>query len=105
LNVVLWIFESCCRPKTHLLCCNQTNYADDAVVICNFRADRVIEISKAFEYEHFTAFDRVRWPKTRFAGLMQYDGDLKLPKNFLVPPPAINGTSGEGIKVPLSFSR
>lgn len=68
---------------------------DDAVVIFNFRADRVIEISKAFEYENFTAFDRVRWPRTRFAGLMQYDGDLKLPKMYLVPPPAISGTSGE----------
>ena len=26
---------------------------------------------------------------------MQYDGDLKLPARFLVPPPAISGTSGE----------
>jgi len=67
----------------------------DAVVVFNFRADRVIEISKAFEYENFTAFDRVRWPRTLFAGLMQYDGDLKLPTQFLVPPPAISGTSGE----------
>lgn len=24
----------------------------------------------------------------------QYDGDLKLPTNYLVPPPAISGTSG-----------
>lgn len=36
---------------------------DDAVVICNFRADRVVEISKAFEYEDFNSFDRVRFPK------------------------------------------
>lgn len=67
----------------------------DAVVIFNFRADRVIELSKALEYENFTAFDRVRWPKVKFAGMMQYDGDLKLPTNFLVPPPAISGVSGE----------
>jgi 2,3-bisphosphoglycerate-independent phosphoglycerate mutase len=67
----------------------------DAVVIFNFRADRVIELSKAFEYEDFTAFDRVRWPKVLFAGMMQYDGDLKLPANCLVPPPAIAGVSGE----------
>ncbi len=26
---------------------------------------------------------------------LQYDGDLKLPTNYLVPPPAISGTSGE----------
>jgi len=67
----------------------------DAVVLFNFRADRMVEISKAFEYEDFTAFDRKRFPKTRFVGMMQYDGDLKLPARFLVPPPAINGVSGE----------
>ena len=27
--------------------------------------------------------------------MMQYDGDLKLPARFLVPPPAIHGTSGQ----------
>jgi bisphosphoglycerate-independent phosphoglycerate mutase (AlkP superfamily) len=31
----------------------------------------------------------------KFVGMMQYDGDLLLPKNFLVPPPEISGTSGE----------
>lgn len=67
----------------------------DAVVIFNFRADRVIELSKALEYKDFTAFDRVRVPQIKFAGMMQYDGDLKLPTKFLVPPPAISGVSGE----------
>lgn len=33
--------------------------------------------------------------QTRFVGMMQYDGDLKLPARFLVPPPAISGVSGE----------
>ena len=68
---------------------------DDAVIIGNFRADRVVEISKAFEYADFNEFDRVRFPKTKFVGLMQYDGDLKLPANYLVPPPLIERTSGE----------
>jgi 2,3-bisphosphoglycerate-independent phosphoglycerate mutase len=68
---------------------------DDAVVIANFRADRVVEISKAFEYADFDAFERVRFPKIKFVGLMQYDGDLKLPANYLVPPPLIERTSGE----------
>lgn len=67
----------------------------DAVVIFNFRADRVVEISKSFEYEDFSSFERTRFPKVKFAGLMQYDGDLKLPANFLVPPPAISKVSGE----------
>ena len=34
----------------------------DAVVIFNFRADRVVELSKAFEYEDFTSFDRCALP-------------------------------------------
>ncbi|PNW82060.1 hypothetical protein CHLRE_06g272050v5 [Chlamydomonas reinhardtii] len=69
----------------------------DAVVLFNFRADRMVEISKAFEYEDgFTAFERERFPKgLRFVGMMQYDGDLKLPANFLVPPPLIEHVSGE----------
>eukprot|EP00245_Coleochaete_scutata_P004536 TRINITY_DN17248_c0_g1_i1.p1 TRINITY_DN17248_c0_g1~~TRINITY_DN17248_c0_g1_i1.p1 ORF type:complete len:560 (+),score=122.06 TRINITY_DN17248_c0_g1_i1:227-1906(+) len=67
----------------------------DAVVCFNYRADRVIQISKAFEYENFTSFDRVRYPKVRYAGMMQYDGDLKLPAKYLVSPPLIDRTSGE----------
>jgi 2,3-bisphosphoglycerate-independent phosphoglycerate mutase len=68
----------------------------DAVVLFNFRADRMVEISKAFEYEDFKSFDRERYPKDlKFVGMMQYDGDLLLPKNFLVTPPLIQKTSGE----------
>lgn len=32
--------------------------------------------------------------QTLFAGMMQYDGDLRLPAKFLVPPPAIDNVSG-----------
>jgi 2,3-bisphosphoglycerate-independent phosphoglycerate mutase len=37
----------------------------DAVVLFNFRADRMVEISKAFEYPDFDIFDRERYPKVR----------------------------------------
>eukprot|EP00884_Botryococcus_braunii_P010243 jgi/Botrbrau1/1921/Bobra.0005s0026.1 len=67
----------------------------DSVVIFNFRADRVVEISKAFEYKDFKAFDRKRWPKVYFAGLMQYDGELKLPEHYLVDPPVIHQVTGQ----------
>ncbi len=40
----------------------------DAVVLFNFRADRMVEMSKAFEYEDFTHFDRVRYPKVGSRG-------------------------------------
>jgi 2,3-bisphosphoglycerate-independent phosphoglycerate mutase len=67
----------------------------DAVVFFNFRGDRAIEITRAFEEQNFDKFDRVRVPKVTYAGMLQYDGDLKLPKRFLVDPPAITDTSGE----------
>ncbi len=67
----------------------------DSVVLFNFRGDRAIEITRAFEETAFDKFDRVRVPKVTYAGMLQYDGDLKLPRRFLVNPPAILDTSGE----------
>ena len=67
----------------------------DSVVFFNFRGDRAIEITRAFEETGFDRFDRVRVPQVVYAGMLQYDGDLKLPKRFLVEPPAIRDTSGE----------
>jgi 2,3-bisphosphoglycerate-independent phosphoglycerate mutase len=67
----------------------------DSVVFFNFRGDRAIEISRAFEEASFDKFDRVRVPKVTYAGMLQYDGDLKLPKRFLVAPPSIRDTMGE----------
>jgi 2,3-bisphosphoglycerate-independent phosphoglycerate mutase len=64
----------------------------DAVVFFNFRGDRAIGISRAFEEEDFREFDRVRIPDVFFAGMMQYDGDAHIPKQFLVEPPAIDST-------------
>jgi len=67
----------------------------DAVVFFNFRGDRAIEISRAFDEEGFAEFDRRRRPKVFYAGLMQYDGDALIPKNYLVEPPAIDRTIGQ----------
>jgi 2,3-bisphosphoglycerate-independent phosphoglycerate mutase len=67
----------------------------DAVVCFNFRGDRAIEISRAFEESDFPAFDRQRVPDVLYAGMMEYDGDAKIPKQFLVEPPTIQGTLGE----------
>ncbi len=66
-----------------------------SVIFFNFRGDRSIEIARAFEDDSVTEFDRSPRPKVLFAGMMQYDGDLKLPKNYLVEPPAIAETMGE----------
>lgn len=67
----------------------------DAVLLFNFRGDRAIEISRAFEEDNFRAFDRGARPAVTFAGMMRYDGDLEIPKKYLVEPPAIDGTVGE----------
>ncbi|HYE82017.1 MAG TPA: 2,3-bisphosphoglycerate-independent phosphoglycerate mutase [Clostridia bacterium] len=67
----------------------------DSVVLFNFRGDRAIEISMAFDYEHFDKFDRGLRPKVVYCGMLQYDGDLKLPENFLVTPPDIKNTLSE----------
>ena len=67
----------------------------DSVVLFNFRGDRAIEISRAFEEADFKAFDRKRFPEVFFAGMMQYDGDASIPQNYLVEPPTIDGTIGE----------
>lgn len=67
----------------------------DAVVCFNFRGDRVIEISTAFEAEDFDRFDRVRKPAVYYAGMLQYDGDTQTPEHYLIPPPAIEGAVSE----------
>ncbi|HKK50050.1 MAG TPA: 2,3-bisphosphoglycerate-independent phosphoglycerate mutase, partial [Myxococcota bacterium] len=67
----------------------------DAVVLFNFRGDRALEITQAFESERFEAFDRGPRPDVLYAGMMEYDGDLGLPSRHLVAPPAIDRTLGE----------
>jgi len=68
---------------------------NDSVVYFNFRGDRAIEISLAFEEDDFKPFDRVRRPKVTYAGMLEYDGDLHIPSRYLVPPPHITNTIGE----------
>ncbi|MGH1488725.1 MAG: 2,3-bisphosphoglycerate-independent phosphoglycerate mutase, partial [Acidimicrobiales bacterium] len=72
----------------------------DSVILFNFRGDRSIEISRAFEEPDFVMFDRrspsgADHPDVLYAGMLQYDGDLQVPKRYLVEPPAIDRTIGE----------
>jgi len=67
----------------------------DSVIFFNFRGDRAIEITRAFEEEDFDCFDRGTYPDVVYAGMMQYDGDLEIPKKYLVHPPAIDNTISE----------
>lgn len=68
---------------------------NDCVIFCNFRGDRSIEISLAFEQKNFNAFERESYPDILYAGMMEYDGDAHIPNNYLVSPPQIENTIGE----------
>ncbi|MCD8328790.1 MAG: 2,3-bisphosphoglycerate-independent phosphoglycerate mutase [Ruminococcus sp.] len=67
----------------------------DSVVLFNFRGDRAIELSMAFDDADFDKFDREVVPDVVYAGMLQYDGDLNLPKKYLVSPPEITNTLSE----------
>ncbi len=77
----------------------------DSVILFNFRGDRAIEISRAYEEADFDVFDRAdvdedsgdvlrSHPDVYYAGMLQYDGDALIPKNYLVDPPVIDRTMG-----------
>lgn len=95
---------------------------NDAFILYNFRGDRAIEISQAMDalasgdiasFKEFnlsfdlsviqrkygapnvkiSLSDKIVAPKSVFyVGMMLYDGDLHLPKNYLVSPPNISDT-------------
>ncbi|MBQ3277913.1 MAG: 2,3-bisphosphoglycerate-independent phosphoglycerate mutase [Clostridia bacterium] len=68
----------------------------DSVILFNFRGDRALEISMAFDGDaYFSHFNRGAVPKVKYAGMLQYDGDLCIPKAFLVNPPEIRHTLTE----------
>lgn len=67
----------------------------DSVILYNFRGDRAIELSMAFDCDEFTQFNRGPKPNVCYAGMLQYDGDLKLPARYLVNPPEITNTLSE----------
>jgi len=72
----------------------------DAVVFFNFRGDRSIEISRAFEEDDFDVFDRTGAdgrpaPDVFYAGMLQYDGDALVPVRYLVAPPTIDRVMGQ----------
>lgn len=75
----------------------------DAVVLFNFRGDRALEISRAFDEDNFSEFNRGAKPNVFYAGMMEYDGDLHIPSQYLVTPPTIDRTfpeylCNEGVK-------
>ena len=60
----------------------------DVVICYDFRADRALEITKAFTEKEFTAFGRGNFnpDDIYFAGLTEYEATKHIPEHALIPP-------------------
>lgn len=68
----------------------------DSVILFNFRGDRALELSMSFDGDaSFDKFDRGEVPQVAFAGMLQYDRDLQIPRKYLVSPPQFSHTLTE----------
>ena len=64
----------------------------DVVIFFNFRGDRAIQISRAFDEKNFSAFTKECNPKVLYYGMMLYDDKLNIPTNYFLEPPKIENT-------------
>ncbi len=60
----------------------------DGVINFNFRGDRAIEISQAFDEKGY-GFEKKCNPQVHYYGLLQYDKKMNLPKNYFIDPPEV----------------
>jgi len=67
----------------------------DAVIMMNFRGDRAIEITEAFELDDFDGFDRGTRPDITYAGMMVYDEDRNLPALQIMGPTKVENPFGK----------
>ena len=66
----------------------------DSVIFFNFRGDRALEISRAFDNNNYK-FEKSKEVDVMYAGMLEYDGDLHIPTHYLVNPPSIKDTMSE----------
>ncbi len=65
----------------------------EAVLLLNYRGDRAVETARMFDNGDYLS--KAQFAKVKdcyFAGILQYDAELNLPKNYLCEPPVINHT-------------
>lgn len=68
----------------------------DAVLLLNYRGDRAVETCDMFEKgKYLTAEQFALINHCHFVGVLQYDAEQELPKNYLCPPPVITNTLSE----------
>lgn len=64
----------------------------DGVINFNFRGDRAIQISQAFDQDNFKKFEKKCNPKVYYYGLLQYDEEAKIPEKYFLRSPTIETT-------------
>jgi 2,3-bisphosphoglycerate-independent phosphoglycerate mutase len=69
----------------------------DAVIFMNFRADRAVELTRAFTEEEFKGFKIDHRPDVYFAGMMVYDEDTNTPENRIMSSPSVPAPFGKRI--------
>ncbi|MCL2416666.1 MAG: 2,3-bisphosphoglycerate-independent phosphoglycerate mutase [Bacteroidales bacterium] len=68
----------------------------DSVLLLNYRGDRAVETCQMFENgKYLTAEQYKEIDNCVFAGVLQYDAELEIPKTYLCPPPSIKNTLSE----------
>jgi len=68
----------------------------DSVLLLNYRGDRAVQMCKMFEAGAY--IDKKLYAEIEncvFAGALQYDAELGIPKQYLCPPPEIKNTLTE----------
>lgn len=75
----------------------KTIQSGDSVIYMNFRADRAIEMTRAFTEENFDRFPVKNKPKVYFAGMCVYDEDNDVPKNRIIGSPSVDNPFGKRI--------
>ena len=65
----------------------------EAILLLNYRGDRAVETARMFDNGDYLSSEQFAKIKDcYFAGILQYDAEMNLPKNYLCEPPVINTT-------------
>ena len=68
----------------------------DSVLLLNYRGDRAVQFCNLMEQgKYLDESQYAEIDKCVFAGVLQYDAELNLPKKFLCPPPVIKNVLSE----------
>jgi 2,3-bisphosphoglycerate-independent phosphoglycerate mutase len=66
----------------------------DIMINFNFRGDRAVEISQAFEDKDY-GFEKECDPNVEYYGLLQYDKKMDLPHKYFIDPPEVDDSITE----------